>query len=380
MSKICAAYAGTDGDFVRKLWAALKVWFRKKPKPLLFLVIADVFIAALALFLFSLNHFIIPRTYVGLGEVSERPNVTIASASLATQTPASDPTPLVEATALATLEPLASTTPDMATAEPAATADPVGYFGSKYADRFVIGEPQTTANGDAKTYVSENVSITGTISTYDDCTVYVCDIYVRDITNLSAGLASGKYGKGLRDWVKNIAADNGALIAINGDYYGARSTGVVIRNGVLYRDDYSDDDVCVLYWDGTMETYSPNEFDVDEAMARGAYQAWSFGPKLLDETGAPLTSFNTTVGVHNPRTVIGYFEPGHYCFVVVDGRSKTSAGMTVSELAAFMNKLGCAQAYNLDGGQTSVMVWGSKVVSVPYNGGRKTSDIIMITD
>ncbi len=365
---------------MRGLLAALKVWFRKKPKPLLILVIADVFIAALALFLFSLYHFIIPRAYAGLGQVSERPNVTIASASLATQVPASEPSPLVAATVSATLEPSAVPTLEMATAEPAVTADPVGYFGSKYADKFVTGEPQTTADGDTKTYVSENVSITGTITTYDDSIVYICDIYVRDITNLSAGLADGKYGKGLRDWTKNIAKDNDALVAINGDYYGARSTGVVIRNGVLYRDDYSDDDVCVLYWDGTMETYSPNEFDVDEAMARGAYQAWSFGPKLLDETGTPLKNFNTTVGVHNPRTVIGYFEPGHYCFVVVDGRSSVSAGMTASELAAFMSKLGCVQAYNLDGGQTSVMVWGSKVVSVPYNGGRKTSDIVMITD
>ena len=87
--------------------------------------------------------------------------------------------------------------------------------------------------------------------------------YVRDISNLSCGFAKGEYGKGLRDWSKNIASENGAIVAINGDYYGARSTGVVIRNGTLYRDDYSDCDVCVLNWDGTMQTFSPRDFNVD---------------------------------------------------------------------------------------------------------------------
>lgn len=367
---------------MRGLHAAVKSWFQKRPKPLPIVIASDILIAAIGLFFFSLYHFIIPRTYAGLGEVSERPGVTVHSAAVATATPevtqvaaaAESPVPAV------TAPPTASPTAAMATIEPVVTVEPVGYFGTKFADQFIAGAPQKTTEGDTSTYVSENVRISGTIGTYKDCTVYVCDIYIKDISNLSTGLADGQYGKGLRDWAKNIAAENDALVSINGDYYGARSTGVVIRNGVLYRDNYADDDVCVLYWDGTLEAYSPGAFDVDAAMERGAYQAWSFGPMLLDGAGTPLTDFNTTVGSHNPRTAIGYFEPGHYCFVVIDGRSSVSAGMTMSELAAFMSKLGCLQAYNLDGGQTSVMVWGSKVVSKPYKGGRKTSDIIMVTD
>ncbi len=370
---------------MRGLFAAFKAWFQKRPRPLPILILADVLIAALGLFAFSLYHFIIPRTYAGLGEVSARPGVTVHSAVLATETavatatPAPDPSPAGEKAAAAA-QPSASPTAEMVTMEPVATLDPVGYFGTKFAGKFVTGEPQKSSVDDTTTYVSEDVSISGTIATYGDCTVYVCDIYVRDITNLSTGFADGKYGKGLRDWVEDIAKENDALVAINGDYYGARSTGVVIRNGTLYRDNYADDDVCVLYWDGTLEAYSPDDFDVEWAMERGAYQAWSFGPMLLDGTGTPREHFNTTVAGHNPRTAIGYFEPGHYCFVVVDGRSSDSAGMTMSELASFMSKLGCMQAYNLDGGQTSIMVWGDKVVSEPYKGGRKTSDIIMITD
>ena len=371
-----------------KLLSVLKTWLRKKPKPLLIPVVADLLIAAVGLLLFSLNHFIIPRTYAGLGEVSRRPGVTVSSNALETDAPKAAPTAATgpslpaDGTITADATPSASPAAEMQVMEPEATADPVGYFGTKFADKFITGEPQQTYESDAGivTYVSENVCITDTVATYGDCTVYICDIYVKDITNLGVGFADGKYGKGLRDWVKNISAENGAIVAINGDYYGARSSGPVIRNGILYRDNYSDEDVCVLYWDGTMKAFSPDDFDVDKAMAQGAYQAWSFGPMLLDGAGTPLKSFNTTVGVHNPRTVIGYYEPGHYCFVVVDGRSSVSAGMTTTELASFMSELGCMQAYNLDGGQTSVMVWGDKVVSKPYKGGRKTSDIIMIVD
>ncbi len=366
----------TGGVFLRGLFAAVKAMFRKKPKPLLFLVVADVLIAAFSLLLFSLNQFLIPRTYAGLGEVSTRPGL---AAGAAEQTPAPTMSASVTSNA-ATISPTAPTVAEMATAEPISTADPVGYFGTKFADQFISGDPQKTTVDGTTTYISQNVHITATAATDNDANVYICDIYIRDIANLACGLADGKYGKGLRDWTANIAKENGALIAINGDYYGARSTGVVIRNGVLYRDDVSDSDVCVLYWDGTLEAYAPGDFDADEAMARGAYQAWSFGPMLLDGAGTPLNSFNTSVGVHNPRTAIGYFEPGHYCFVVVDGRSKASAGMTAAELADFMSRLGCQQAYNLDGGQTSVMVWGSKVVNDPYKGGRKTSDIIYIAD
>jgi len=155
---------------------------------------------------------------------------------------------------------------------------------------------------------------------------------------------------------------------------------VVIRNGVLYRDvdSASGADVCVLYWDGTMETYTSKEFDAEEAIDNGAYQAWCFGPMLVGDDGEAMTSFTTTVGGHNPRTVIGYFEPGHYCFVVVDGRSSASSGMSMKQLSALMVSLGCVKAYNLDGGQTSVMTLGSTVVSDPYKGGRKCSDIIYI--
>ena len=72
-----------------------------------------------------------------------------------------------------------------------------------------------------------------------------------------------------------------------------------------------------------------SSFSVEEAIEQGAWQAWTFGPALLNTDGSVLTSFASTNRIisANPRTAIGYYEPGHYCLVVVDGRGE-SAGIT----------------------------------------------------
>jgi exopolysaccharide biosynthesis protein len=150
---------------------------------------------------------------------------------------------------------------------------------------------------------------------------------------------------------------------------------------VVYRAGSTDSDVCVLYSDGTMATYAPDELDIDQIVADGAYQAWTFGPMLLDADGNPLDSYNTSrrLAGQNPRSGIGYYEPGHYCFVVVDGRDEGySAGVTMAEFAAIFQDLGCQTAYNLDGGKSAVMTYNDQVVNQPDSGGRTVSDCILI--
>ena len=169
---------------------------------------------------------------------------------------------------------------------------------------------------------------------------------------------------------------------MNGDYYGSRPTGIIIRNGELYRDNKASGDVCILYWDGHMETMRGSRCDAMKEIERGAYQSWSFGPSLLDGNGKVLSDFNCDNYLRNrhPRSAIGYFEPGHYCFVTVDGRSDDSKGATLTNLATLLSKLGCKIGYNLDGGQTSLMAAGTQMVNHPSAGGRDSSDYIMIVD
>ncbi|MBW8381332.1 MAG: phosphodiester glycosidase family protein [Youngiibacter sp.] len=265
----------------------------------------------------------------------------------------------------------AVTTSEKAVAENTVTTDWSGAFADKFTDGEVI-ETDTS-------YMSKSVNVSMTMVQENGVTYYVQDIYVRSIENLQTAFAEDTYGKAVTDWVLDMSIENDAVAAINGDYYGVESGGVVIRNGVLYRDD-ANADVLVLYYDGTMKAFSSGEFDAENEMANGAYQAWNFGPVLI-EGGAALTSFSSRISSANPRTAIGYIEPGHYVFVTVDGRQAGySSGMTLKQLAAAMEELGCQVAYNLDGGQTSTMTFGDEIANQPYKGGRLTSDIIFITD
>ena len=232
-------------------------------------------------------------------------------------------------------------------------------------------------------YSSPDVSITVTEETTAGgrITYYLADIYIRDITTFRSAIAQNTYGSGYRDSIEDMAALNKAMIAINGDYYGNTNEGVVIRNGVIYRANPTNCDVCVLYYDGSMRVMPGSAFNIEDAIADGAWQAWTFGPALLDTDGSVLTNFSSTSRIisANPRTAIGYYEPGHYCMVVVDGRGE-SAGITLPQLSQLFSDLGCKAAYNLDGGNSSIMVWQDEIINQPSGGGRESSDALLITE
>lgn len=69
---------------------------------------------------------------------------------------------------------------------------------------------------------------------------------------------------------------------------------------------------------------------------------------------------------YHPRTALGYYSPGHYCFVVVDGRqSGYSSGILLKDLGTLMEQLGCTLAYNFDGGASSQMVVNNALLNRP---------------
>lgn len=250
-------------------------------------------------------------------------------------------------------------------------------LGERYSDRFSYLGTIMTETG----YRSDSVSITECIVRRDDSICFVMDIFIRDITSFRTAFSSGEY-RGKRETVLKMAQDNDAILAINGDFYSYRGEGPTVRNGIWYKDSIDARvDVCVLYRDGRLVTFEKG-VKLEEIQAAGeAYQSWAFGPMLLDAEGQPMKKFNcgTSILTNNPRAAIGYYEPGHYCFVLVDGRQgKYSKGMTMEQLAAFFFDLGCTAAYNLDGGQTAAMVSKRGLVNKPFGGGRTTSDILYI--
>lgn len=212
---------------------------------------------------------------------------------------------------------------------------------------------------------------------------FVADVYVRNVTHLVGVFAQDKVGKGVREPILDAASRTGSVVMVNGDYYGGRSAVICARNGELYKtSDSTDREICVLYCDGTMKTFLAGELDPEAEMAKGAYHIFNFGPGLLNEDGTPRTDFSAydDISGKHPRTVLGYIEPGHYLLVVIDGRMSKIRGLSLTGLAEFMQSLGCRQAFNMDGGQTSQMVVGTTLINTPYKGGRNCSDYIAVID
>lgn len=237
-------------------------------------------------------------------------------------------------------------------------------------------------------YKSPNVSIEVQTITVGEGnaqnTYHVADIYIASIDNFAAHTANNELAYFSTQDALEMDMEANALISMTGDFYSYQQSGLLVRNGQVYMDDYTFCDICVMYYDGTVETHLKGTYDNDEILARNPYQIWNFGPQLLDENGKAMTTFNTsnTVAQANPRSAFGYYEPGHYCFVVVDGRQPGySVGMYLPDLAAVFEELGCTAAYNLDGGGSALMMFNHERYSQQSNGGdRALGDILVIRE
>lgn len=248
-------------------------------------------------------------------------------------------------------------------------------------------EQATTAPISTDTeYHDDQIDIVLTTMRVENTTVYVADVQIADISLLKTALAGNTYARNLTETTSVQAANAGAILAINGDYYGAQERGYVLRNGVLYRASAQrGTDALVIGADGNFRIIHEGETSADTLVREGAWQVLTFGPALInggqvtvsssDEVGRAMTS--------NPRTAIGQISEGHYLLVVSDGRTKESAGLSLRQLAELMQSLGAQIAYNLDGGGSSTMVFQERVVNNPTTNGRSirersVSDIVYI--
>ena len=233
------------------------------------------------------------------------------------------------------------------------------------------------------------ISTVVTGSGADTVTYYVADVTLTDATVLRSAFANNQFGENITENTSDIAADNNALFAINGDYYGFRTTGIVIRNGVVYRDSGARQGLA-FYRDGHVEVYDETATTAQALVDAGVWNTLSFGPALLEngeiQSGIESVEVDTNVGNHSiqgdqPRTAIGVIDANHLVFVVVDGRSSGySKGVDMTELAQIMQDLGCQTAYNIDGGGSSTMYFNGALVNNPLGKGqeRGTSDILYI--
>ena len=251
---------------------------------------------------------------------------------------------------------------------------------AKTAERSTALTPGTTQSTDTS-YQDDHISVAISKKRILDSDVTIADIMISDPSLLKTGLADGVFGRNITAETSKIAADCQAIFAVNGDFYGFRDDGIVMRNGSLYRNVPRTDPMAdALFIDSSGDLSILPDKSVTDADISHATQIISFGPGLV-ENGS-VTENAMAASERNPRTAIGQIEPLHYIFVAVDGRTSENAGLFLSDLACLMKDLGCQTAYNLDGGGSTAMWFMGKIINTPADGHklgeRKVSDIVYI--
>jgi len=196
-------------------------------------------------------------------------------------------------------------------------------------------------------------------------------------------LRTAVYGKPTRKGnnahVIDIANANNAVVAINSDFFrnDPDKTTFEYRQGTkISAKKNSKKDMLIIDFNGDFHTYFASK-KLPDFPTEQIYQAFTFGPVLVHEGQvADITKdygYNPT-GLE-PRTAIGQTGPLSYVLVLAQGRGE-SAGVTQQDLAAFMGNLGCVEAFNLDGGNSSYMVFNGEYVNTISANERSQSDII----
>ena len=236
-----------------------------------------------------------------------------------------------------------------------------------------------TATVTDSSYKDDNISINLSEKTVNNTQVYVADVTVSSSNYLKTAFAQNSFGTNVTAKTSVTAADNNAILAVNGDYYGANSTGYVIRNGVIYRDtvrENSNNGDLAIYKDGSFKIIYEDQISAEQLVNDGVVNLLAFGPALV-ENGEITVNANTEVGqamASNPRTAIGIIDENHYIIVVSDGRTSESEGLSLYQLAEVMKSYGAKTAYNLDGGGSSTLYFNGQVINKPTTGGNKISE------
>ena len=249
-----------------------------------------------------------------------------------------------------------------------------GYYEDKTLDEILALYTPTKVFEERKHYSDSDVyiDITTHRDAADTTTYYVADIRIKNLGYYRTALAKDKFGQNAAtERTSDICNRKKGILAINGDTYGSHPDGYVIRNGNLKEGQYRSTkrlekrtntnkaEDLIIKKDGTFEIIDENVTSFEEVVAKNPLHVFSFGPALVNKnvvTAQENEEVGTALsGNKNQRCAIGIISPGHYCFVVSDGRTKESYGLSLLSLAKIMQDLHCETAYNLDGGGSATM-------------------------
>ncbi len=293
--------------------------------------------------------------------------------------PTESVTPSESVLPVETLEPAVSPTPapSLILELPPPEPKPVGALAERYT-------PVLTGDF-SHSYEDDNIIVhmqTKTIGEGDNLvTYYVAEVMLDSMEYMKTALAKGKFGTNYVDKTSVMAKEVGAILAVNGDYYGdPNREGIIIRNGTLYRDQPKREGAA-LTADGRLIIYQETAgLAVELIEQHGVIHSFSFDVALVDKSVA-LDVSDSGLRPKNPRTGLGMIDPYHFLIITVDGRSPGySEGLDIYDFADLFVTYGCESAYNLDGGGSATMVYEDELINSPLGTTkeRSISDILYI--
>ena len=230
-------------------------------------------------------------------------------------------------------------------------------------------------------YYDASIRVDITTTRRANADVYIAEIKIQHASQLRTGLASD-FGSETNK-ITAMAQHFNAVLALNGDYFTDRKSGLIVRQGETLRDKASGlYDILLIDSNGDFHIVKRDNLDMLDVYLSGALDirnVFTFGPALVidGEKQEIPEKYSFAPRYKNPRAAIGQLGELSYVCVVVDGRSDSSEGMTLDTLADVMADLGCTQAFNLDGGNSATLVLGGNIYNQKsLENERSVSDII----
>ncbi len=215
----------------------------------------------------------------------------------------------------------------------------------------------------------------------NETTYWTCEVRIADASQLRSASADGFDSKMTMPGTQ-IAKRMNAVVAIDGDYFCYTEWGFILRQGHLYLNKLKGGrDVLLIDEDGDFHIVRKAERKSCQETINGkkVINAFFFGPVLVENgvLGNEFRYRDMAYDYYSQRMAISQIGKLHYKIVCCESPHRGSKGMKLAEFAAFCKEKGCVTAYNLDGGDSTMLYFhNEKINDVDNPNMRPLADII----
>lgn len=215
----------------------------------------------------------------------------------------------------------------------------------------------------------------------DNCDYWVARIKIGHPSQLRTAAAAGFENDFTMKGVI-LARRQNAVLAINGDYYSYYQYGYILRQGKEFRDKLrAERDVLAIDENGDFHIfYTPEKNSMQPVMKnKKLINVFHFGPSLVVNGQVDSLEASYWLAPESKRQRMCIAQTGEleYMALCCAGPLRGSEGMTLLQFAQLAQELGAQTAYNLDGGDSTMMIFkGQKINDVENKNTRDISDII----